>query len=396
MKETTFETFSKLLSRGGGKGGGKGGIDDAIEMLRKQFESDGDHFQLFEVLKIRCRHRLGLPLIATSPNDAGDQIDQLESGLLEACKEVGTLLFRAGNPEQGWVYLQPVGDRELAKNLLMEIPVTEENQDLIVDLGIGQRIAPAYAFEIMLNAFGTCNAITTIDVQANQGGFSTDDLEAISEILVKHFYDDLLISVRKEVDQWKETADTTSTGDSTLGELLEQHPWLVTETGHHVDATHLNSIMRIGRCGKSQNHFRMMLDLCRYGQRLADDFQFPGDPPFESTYDDHAPFFCGLLDVDVDSAIEHFEKKLASCEEFNKAQVAEEFVAWLVRIGHNQRAFEVALTHGLDRETMGIAPSIVEIADTPELKQRLVKHFESSGDLLGFAICKLQLEQEGA
>ena len=384
MSETTFEKFEALLSNNG--------TDAAIEMLCKQFESDGDYFQLFEILKLRCRHRLGLSLLPTSANDAGDKIDQLESGLLDACREVGTLLFRAGKPDEGWVYLQPVGDQELAKRLLMEIPVTQENQDLIIDLGLGQNIAPAYAFEIMLKAFGTCNAITTIDVQANQGRFSAGDLEAIAEILVKFFYEDVLTSVRKDVANRTETADT----NSTLGELLSQHPWLVTETGHHVDATHLNSIMRIARSVQSQEHFRMAKDLCRYGQRLADDFKYASDPPFESTYEDHEPFFSGLLNENTAAAIEHFEKKLADCEAYDKTNVAEVFVAWLVRIGRNDLAFDVSLEHVVGKEAMGIAPSIVEIANTPELKQRLIEHFQSTGDLLGFAICKLQLGRVGS
>ena len=382
MNETTFKEFERRLLADG--------TDAAIEMLRKQFESDGDYFQLFEVLKLRCRHRLGLPLLPTSTNDAGDQLDQLESGLLEACREVGTLLFRAGKPDEGWVYLQPVGDQELAKSLLMEVPVTQENQDLIIDLGLGQNIAPAHAFEIMLNAYGTCNAITTIDVRANQGGFSAGDLEAIAEILLRYFYEDLLTSVRKEVTHRNEAADT----NSTLGELLDQHPWLVTETGHHVDATHLNSIMRIARCVQSREHFQMAKDLCRYGQRLADDFKYAGDPPFESTYEDHELFFSGLLNEDAAAAIEHFEKKLAQCEGFEKTNVAEVFGDWLVRIGRNDLAFEVALRHIVGKETMGLAPSVVEIANTPALKQRLGEHFQTTGDLLGYAICKLQLEQE--
>lgn len=384
MKKTAFEEFETLLSTGE--------TDAAIEILRQQFESDGDYFQLFEVLKVRCRHRLGLPLIATSVDDAGEQIDQLESGLLEACREVGTLLFRAGNPGEGWVYLQPVGDRALVKELLMEIPVTDENRDLIIDLGLGQNIAPAYAFEIMLEAYGTCNAITTIDVRANQGGFPDQDMEAIAEILLKSFYNDVLSSAREEVAQREEATDA----DSTLGMLLERCQWLVTETGHHVDATHLNSIMRIARCVRTQEHFRMAKDLCRYGQRMADDFQYAGEPPFESTYVDHEHFFSGLLNEDTSAAIAHFQKKLADCEAFEKTNVAEVWVAWLVRLGKNDLAFQVSLEHVTGKETMGIAPSIVEIANTPELKQRLMEHFESAGDLLGFAICKLQLEEDAA
>jgi len=378
MNETTFEDFSNLLSAEG--------TDAAIEMLRRQFESSGDYYKLFEILKIRCRHRLGLPLTSASSSDAGDQIEQLESCLLEACKEVGTLLFRAGRPDEGWVYLQPLGDMALAKQLLMEIPVTDDNRNLIVDLGLGQSIAPAYAFEIMLTEFGTCNAITTIDVRVNQGGFAEGELEPIAEILLEFFYNEVLAGVAKDVVERGHDRDSSAT----LGDLLERHQWLVSETGHHVDATHLNSVVRIARNVHTERHFCMALDLCRYGQRLADDFKYPGDPPFESTYDDHEQFFGGLLSEHVDAAIAHFDEKIANFEGPDQTMVAEHVIAWLVRLGRREEAFDLHLSQLTGKETWGIAPPVIEIADSPELMQRLVKHFESTGDLLGFAVCKMQ------
>lgn len=378
MNETTFETFTQTLAADG--------TDAAIEMLRSQFEANGDYFQLFEILKVRCRYRLGLSLLPTSSDDASDQAELLEACLLSACREVGTLLFRAGRPDEGWVYLQPVGDFALAKDLLMEVPVTDENQSLIIDLGLGQNIAPAYAFEMMLKAFGTCNAITTIDVRANQGGFAPNDLKAIAEILLEFFYDDLLTNVRKDVTDRNEQVDAAST----LGSILDSHAWLVTETGHHVDATHLNSVVRIARNVEGKKHLRMAKDLCQYGQRLAEDFKYAGDPPFEVTYIDHEHYFGGLLNENVEAAIDHFQTKLDACAVADQAIVAEHIVAWLCRLGRSELAVDIYLTHLAGKETWGIAPSIHAIADTPALKQRLTEHFRSTGDLLGFAISQLQ------
>ena len=314
------------------------------------------------------------------------KIEQLESCLLEACKKVGTLLFRAGRPDEGWVYLQPVGDLKLAKELLMEIPVTDENRDLIVDLGLGQNIAPAYAFEIMLAEFGTCNAITTIDVRANQGGFATGELEPIAEMLLEFFYNEVLAGVRKDVSERENDFDASLT----LGELLNRYSWLVSETGTHVDTTHLNSIVRIVRNVRTGKHFRLAEELCQYGQRLPEDLKYAGDPPFESTYDDHVQFFSGLLGENVDEAISHFREKLDSCEQHNQTIVAEQIIAWLVRLGRPEEAFELHLSHLTGKETWGIAPSVLEIADSPDLKKRLMDHFQSTGDLLGYAVCKLQ------
>ncbi len=378
MNETSFENFSQALS--------DHGADAAIEMLRAEFKNSGDYFQLFEILKVRCRHQLGLSLLPIDNSDPGDKTDAFETCLLNACREVGTLLFQAGKPDEGWVYLQPVGDQTLAKDLLMDVPVTEENQSLIIDLGLGQNIAPAYAFEIMLKAFGTCNAITTIDVRASQGGFAADDLKAIAEILLESFYNDLLASVRNDVAQRNESVDN----DSTLGTLLDRFPWLVRTTGHHVDATHLNSVVRIARNVDDVKHFRLARELCQYGQRLADDFKYPGDPPFETTYVDHEQYFGGLLEENEQDAIAHFQKKIADCEDADRVIVAEHTIAWLARMNRSEMALDLYLSHLAGKETWGIAPSIHQIADTPALKQRLAEHFRSSNDLLGFAMCQLQ------
>jgi len=309
--------------------------------------------------------------LPTSTNDAGDNVEPLEKCLLEACKEVGTLLFRAGRPDEGWAYLQPVGDQALAKRLLMEIPVTHENQDLIIDLGLGQGIAPAYAFEIM----------------------APSDLRSIAEILLESFYDDLLTNVRKDVAERNGQRETTAE-TATLGELLDHNAWLVSESGLHVDTSHLNSVVRIARNVGDEKHFRMAKELCQYGQRLADEFKYSGDPPFEIPYVDHERYFGGLLNEHVDDVVQHFQGKLDRSDAANRTLVAEQFVALLVRLGRSEAAVDLYLSHLAGEQTWGIAPSVHEIADSPELKQRLVNHFQASDDLLGFAISKLQLEQK--
>lgn len=381
MNNTPIENFSQTLNHDG--------ISDAIELLRQHFESDGDYHRMFEVLKVRCRYRLGLPLLPTSTAESGDRLEQLETCLLSACKEVGTLLFQSGRPELGWPYLQPVGDSELAKKLLMEVEVTDDNRDLIVDLGMGQNIAPVYAFEIVLKSFGVCDAITAIDVRNSQGGFASGDLEAIAETLLRSFYDEVEVSVRDDIGQRDKNLDTTLS----LGQMLDRYEFLVVETGHHMDATHLNSIVKIARNVGTKEHYQLALDLCRYGQRLPDDFKYVGDAPFESTYDDHVHFFAALLGENVDAAIAHFKEKIRTCAPHDQTVTVEHVVALLVRIDRRAEALELHLLHLNAKETWGIAPTAIEIASTPELRQRLMQHFEQTGDLLGFAMCKLQQQQ---
>ena len=44
-----------------------------------------------------------------------------EEKLLQACEKVGELFFKAGDPTNGWMYLQPVADSDRARELLSAI-----------------------------------------------------------------------------------------------------------------------------------------------------------------------------------------------------------------------------------------------------------------------------------
>ena len=391
MKAETLEKFSQLLV--------SNGTIDAIEMLRKEFESSEDYHRLFEVLKLRCRHKHGLPLLfsaetAADGTDPQEQSQQLEACLLAACREVGTLLFRANRPEEGWVFLQPVGDAQLVKRLLTEIEVTEDNRDVMVDLGLGQGIAPAWAFEIMINANGTCDAISAFEMQHREDNSLPGELETMAETLLDFFYNEALESVTKDVSQ----RTNESNSSATLGELLDQHAWLVTETDPHVDTTHLNSIVAIGRKTRTEKHFRMALELCRYGQRLSDDLVYASDPPFQSPFNDHAHYFSALLGENVEAADDHFADKIEHCNQPGQSGyqtiVVEEIVAWLTRQGRREEALEMHIELLTGAETWGVAPANIEIADTPALKKRLMEHFKATNDLLGYAVCQMQLQQK--
>ena len=66
------------------------GIETALERLIEHFRERRKHHELFEVLKMKTRHGLGLPLLY---GESPDELDEegrrkLEDGLLNACREV--------------------------------------------------------------------------------------------------------------------------------------------------------------------------------------------------------------------------------------------------------------------------------------------------------------------
>ena len=96
-----------------------GGVAGALEALCEQLRAGKKHHELFEALKMRVRHRIGLPLLY---GDGSDELDEsqrvkLEDGLIEACREVGTLLMNQGRVREGWMYLRPVGDKNKTRRV---------------------------------------------------------------------------------------------------------------------------------------------------------------------------------------------------------------------------------------------------------------------------------------
>ena len=136
-------------------------LAEGIALLRR----DKKYHELFEVLKIRLRHKLGLPLLAGEATDglSDEQRTKLEDGLIDACREVGAALLAEGKIREGWMYLRPVGDKAEAARLLAGIPDTDENYEELIDVCLHEGIDIGRGYGLVLDRFGTCNAITTFD-----------------------------------------------------------------------------------------------------------------------------------------------------------------------------------------------------------------------------------------
>ena len=132
MSSTPFDELQRISE--------ESGVDESLEFLESHFRDNKEFFKLFEVLKMKCRHQLGLPLIySRQPDDLTDpQQRELEDGLLSACREVGTLFFESGMIQEGWMYLQPVGDKRLNEKLVRSIESDQGNIDALIEVALSQ------------------------------------------------------------------------------------------------------------------------------------------------------------------------------------------------------------------------------------------------------------------
>lgn len=360
------------------------GIEKTLDFLGHRFRTEQEYFKLFEVLKMQCRHRLGLPLVyRQQPDDLAEpQQRELEDGLLAACQEVGSLLIKAGQIQEGWMYLQPLSDRPYVTKLIQSIEPTDENVDTIIEISVSQGAAPAYGYGLLLQHYGTCNAITTFDTQA--GRFDRSTQQAMAELLLRHLYKELCDNLQNTIQQEGKTA----TNPGNLAALLDEHPSLVDGGAFHIDTTHLASVMRIARCVADPDDLKKATELAMYGSRLPEDFQYSGAAPFEETYPDHQIYFHGLSGEDVEATIKHLEKKCKTVDVQQFGPVAfETLVDFLVRVGQNRQAIEVLTSKVIGQyEPLGIAPQLFEIVTTKDELSMVQDFYRDQQDLLGFAI----------
>ena len=102
------------------------GVDGVLDQLVAQLREKKKYHELFEALKMRVRHRLGLPI---TYSDSGDELDEpqrngLEEGLIDACREVGMLRSEEHTSE-----LQ--SRRKLVCRLLLEKKNKHRNHHLL-------------------------------------------------------------------------------------------------------------------------------------------------------------------------------------------------------------------------------------------------------------------------
>lgn len=364
------------------------GPDAALEQAAALLRGQKKHHELFEVLKMQLRRRLGLPVLAGEVTDGltEEQRRQLEEGLIEACRAVGTALVHEGKIREGWMYLRPVGDRAEAAALFRSVEATDENYEDLIDVCLHEGVDIGRGYGLVLERFGTCNAITTFD--SSLARRPRGEQAPAAKLLLKNVHDDLVASVRADIAR----QEGKQPRESTLADLVHDRDWLFQENSYHLDTTHLASTVRIARALFDEDSLRMALDLTEYGRRLSSQFQYPGDEPFAEMYPANALYFQALLGERVQEAIDYFKTKADMLDPQHHGYAAiETYVDLLARIGRHREALAAATQFGLGSiQPLGNAPPLVELAARADDYASLIEHCRAKDDVLGFTAALIQ------
>ena len=361
-----------------------GGAVAAVAELVNQLRDQKKYHELFEGLKMQARIGLGLSPMPSGSEEQLDaqQRDQLEDGLIAACREVGLLLIEGGQLREGWMYLRPVGEKQLVKDALAKVILDDENRDEFVEVALHEGIDPQRGFSEVLGYYGTCNAITTFESLAPQ--CEPADQQGITAQLVEHVHAELMATLKADIEQQQGSAPT----ESTLGELVADRDWLFGEHAYHIDTSHLAATVRFARLLEKPEHLRLGEDLTQYGRRLDAQFQYEGDEPFTELYPHHGLYFSALLGEDVDTALAHFEDRARNVPVDQYGLVAiEVYVSLLSRLGRHEEALNRALElYAEAGHTNGQTISLLELSDKSGDFQPLIDHYRQHHDLLGFTV----------
>jgi hypothetical protein len=380
MSSPPFDQLQSALA----SGGPAAALQMAADLLRQQHQ----HHELFEVLKMQLRQRLGLPLLATEATEGLTEQDRakLEEGLIGACREVGAALLQEGKIREGWMYLRPVGDKAEAARLLGQIAASEENYEDLIDVCLHEGIDIGRGYGLVLEHYGTCNAITQFDSSIARRPRA--DQAPAARLLLHRIHADLVASVAADIARQSGKSPT----ERTLRELVAGREWLFQDNSYHLDTTHLASAVRIARALSDPHDLRLALDLTEYGRRLSPQFQYPGEEPFADMYPANALFFQALLGENVPAAVENFQTKAQMLDpQFHGYAAIETYIDLLARLGRPAEALAAAVQFGVGSiQPLGAAPPLVELARRAGQFDTLLAHCRQKNDLLGFAAALAQ------
>lgn len=363
------------------------GTEAAIDQMIEYFRQEKQHFQLFEMFKLRARAQLGLPLLFPGVVEdlTEDQRDQLEDALVEACDEVGRMLLDEGKIREGWYYLRPVGDKTPVIDALQQAEVDEENLEDLIEVALYEGVAPEIGFRWMLEHYGTCNSVTTYEQQL--AGMPPVAQQPLASLLLDHVYDELMGTVSADIAH----QEGTDPQEKTISEMIASRDWLFANSAYHIDTSHLAATVRFARVLRDEAHLRKALELVDYGSRLDPAFQYEQTPPFTELYPSHKIYFQTLLGEDTEAGLAYFREKAEASDIRREGSLAiETYIELLSRLGRHDEALVAALKMiPAGVHTIGVAPSLIELSENAQNYEPLAKYSQEQGDMLGYATALL-------
>ncbi len=375
MSEDLFDAVEKALASSGSEAG--------FELLIQRFRQEKNYPLIFNARLMKKRHELDLGLIEldSKPELPKEKAALYHQAQIAAAREVGQLFLEDGAIEQAWPYFRAIGETGPVAAAIEEMEPREE-MAAIIEIALYERVNPRKGFELLLQSYGTCRAITGLQQYPAEEGRA----ESVA-LLVRTLHGEVLDNLKRTIAEKEGKAPETSS----VTALIQGRDWLFGKFSYYVDSSHLLSVAQMSLDLEDPETLKLALELAEYGTHLSSEFQYRGTPPFDG-YLDYAFYFRALLGQEVDRAVAHFCGKLPretdEDRDFNPAQV---LVGLLARIRRYPQAVEVSLQHLADADPAQLTcPSVVQLCQLGRDYGRLKEVSRSQGDLLSYVAGVLQ------
>jgi hypothetical protein len=351
---------------------------------------------LFDLRLLEARAALGLPLTGDLGTLDAITREHLDERSLAACREVGWPLFDEGSVAAGWMYLraaaEPAETAAKLRDLAARLPADEEAADArrqeILHVALWEGIDPALGLELVLEAQGTCNAITAYEQAVSR--LPAARQQAAAAVLVAHLHREVLANLAADLERRglvKPDAPPTS-----LVALLAAAGGLADDPSVHVDVSHLQSVLRIARVVSDRTVIEQAWELASYASRLPVEATYQGEPPFENVGEASRLFYAALLGRNVEAAVKFFRAAAATARLDEAGTLPADILALLLwRLGRPAEALHAVLERPADGgmpsvvQASGMLPSLVEMAAAGDALDALRKACRDRGDEITFA-----------
>jgi hypothetical protein len=334
------------------------GPTPAIDQLCADLRELGDFNALFYALLMKKRVELG---VSPFPTGAASELPPethaaYEQTIRDAGRLVGGEFLKQNDLRKAWFYFNMLGEADPVREYIEQYePTDADDIQPVVEVGLYHGVHPAKGFDLVVERYGICNAITTYSGQ----DFSRSPAakQHCIRALVRSLYAQLLERLKSDVES---RGGTVPAGVS-IGDIVNGHPELFEEGAYHIDTSHLSSVVQFSLELDACPERKMARELCAYGERLSESFKFASDPPFEKTYADYKI----LLDVvdgeNVEAGLKHFRDKIDAAAAEGSTFPAEVYVNLLLKIDRKAEALAVAKKYLAGENRQLSCPGVYEL-----------------------------------
>ena len=358
------------------------GIDAMFQKLEDSLRHSCRWHSLFDAHLLRARAALGLPLVGPVADTDKVTKKTLDDKTIAACREVGWKLFDEGQIASGWMYLRAavepheVADKlsQIASQLLEQEESgadEEEYQPLqeIIQLALWENLDPALGIRVMLAAQGTCNAVTAYEQSV--AGLPPTQQEPVAKIMIHHLHEEVFENLARDLIE-RELVDTSQVNEiksrkGALVDLLATAGGLLNEESIHVDASHLQAVLRFARICTDFDDIQHAHALACYACRLPREFQYPGDTPFSNFGISSRLFYSAQLGKEADQAITFFRQEAEQANEYDAPAAWDVLAVLAARINRPDEALSAILARPAETGTSQNSPLAATLPPLVEL-----------------------------